>query len=171
MSQIQRRYAAVHDFFANLQIALEPIAVDELEVLVSRVESRQPESEHLVYWATGLSEVYLEGALDRARHPLTVRVRAAETPASTGPAAPTVVASPAYPRGPQPVLDPFDIGSRNLDILRQELTALDRPRLLNLIAAYDLNPAHESIDWLTDAQLVHFIVVAVDTQLPQRAKT
>jgi hypothetical protein len=150
---------------------LEFVSLATGEVLVSRVESRQPEREHLVYWATGLSNVYLEGALDRARHPLTVRVRAAETPASTGPAAPTVVVRPEYPRGPEPVLDPFEIGSRNLDILRQELTALDRPRLFNLIAAYDLNPARESIDWLTDAQLVHFIVVAVDTQLPQRAKT
>jgi len=150
---------------------LEFVSLATGEVLVSRIESRQPEREHLVYWSTGLSEVYLEGALDRARHPLTVRVRAAETPASTGPAAPEVVISHPYAYGPEPVLDPFEIGGKNLDILRQELTALDRPRLLNLIAAYDLNPAHESIDWLTDAQLVHFIVVAVDTQLPQRAKS
>jgi len=41
-------------------------------VLVSGVESRQPEREHLVYWATGLSPVYLEGALHRARAPVTV---------------------------------------------------------------------------------------------------
>jgi len=68
------------------------------------------------------------------------------------------------------VLDPFEIGARNLDVLRQELTALNRARLLNIIAAYDLNPAREDIDWMTTAQLVHFIVVAVDTQLPQRLR-
>jgi hypothetical protein len=72
--------------------------------------------------------------------------------------------------GPEPVLDPFEIGARNLDVLRQELTALNRPRLLNIINAYDLNPAREDVSWMTDHQLVHFIVVAVDIQLPQRTR-
>jgi hypothetical protein len=76
---------------------------------------------------------------------------------------------PVYP-GPEPVLDPFEIGSRNLDLLRQELTALNRPRLLNIIDAHDLNPGNENIDWMSAAQLVHFIVVAVDMQLPQRLR-
>jgi hypothetical protein len=34
--------------------------------VVGRVESTQPEREHLVYWATGLTPVFLEGALQRA---------------------------------------------------------------------------------------------------------
>jgi hypothetical protein len=140
------------------------------EVIVSGVESRQPEREHLTYWATGLSPVYLEGALHRARSPITVRVRTEPPPISDAPA-PRVVRNtrPAY-AGPEPVLDPFDIGARNLDLLRQELTALNRARLLNIIDAFDLNPAREDIDWMTTAQLVHFIVVAVDTQLPQRLR-
>src|SRR5687768_10769136 len=56
-------------------------------VLVGPVESRQPEHEHLVYWATGLTPVFLEGALHRARNPLTVHVRPAVVPASDAPAA------------------------------------------------------------------------------------
>ena len=68
------------------------------------------------------------------------------------------------------MLDPFEIGARNLDLLRQELTALNRPRLLNFIDAHDLNPANEDLTWMNPAQLVHFIVVAVDTQLPQRLR-
>ena len=138
------------------------------DVLISAVESRQPEWEHLVYWATGLTPVYLEGALHRARHPLTVHVTDPDVPLSDAPAPREVVVR--TPRAPEAVLDPFEIGGRNLDILRQELTALNRPRLLNIIAAYDLNPAGEDISWMTDAQLVHFIVVAVDTQLPQRVR-
>jgi hypothetical protein len=138
-------------------------------VLVSAVESRQPEHAHLVYWATGLTPVYLEGALHRARHPLTVRVRTEPAPLSDAPA-PREVAETAAPVRPEPVLDPFEVGARNLDILRQELSALNRPRLLNIILAYDLNPAGEDITWMSDAQLVHFIVVAVDTQLPQRIR-
>ena len=72
------------------------------------------------------------------------------------------------PPGPEPVLDPFDIAERNIDQLRQELDALNRPRLLNIIAAYDLNRPHEDLTWRSDHQLAHFIVVAVQTQLTQR---
>ena len=56
-------------------------------------------------------------------------------------------------------------GRRNLDLLRQQLGALNRPRLLNIIAAYDLNPAGEDLSWMTDSQLVTFIVTATDVQL------
>jgi len=140
------------------------------DLLVTGVESRQAEREHLAYWATGLTPVFLEGALRRARSPLTVRVRAVEVPVSTVPATRDVTVTRVMPPGPEPVLDPFDIGRRNIDQLRQELAALNRPRLLNIIAAYDLNPAGEDIGWMSDPQLVHFIVVAVETQLTQRAR-
>lgn len=144
---------------------LEFVPADGGPVLVSGVETRQPEREHLVYWATGLTPVYLEGALQRARDPITVSVRVLPTPFSNAPAPREVeVARPAAVR-PEPVLDPFEIGGRSLDVLRQELTALNRPRLLNIIDAFNLNPAGEDVHWMTDAQLVHFIVVAVDAQM------
>jgi len=150
---------------------LEFIPIDgSTDVLVSGVESRQPEHEHLTYWATGLTPIYLEGALHRARSPITVRVRSVEVPLSNAPAARAVTVTRTVPPGPEPVLDPFEIGSRSLDILRQELGALHRPRLLNIISAFDLNPASEDVSWMSDAQLAHFIVVAVDTQLMQRAR-
>ena len=41
------------------------------EVLVTGVESTQPERAHLEYWATGLTPVFLEGALARARRPVS----------------------------------------------------------------------------------------------------
>lgn len=140
------------------------------DVLVSPVESRQPEREHLEYWATGLTLVFLEGALHRARHPLTVRVRAMDVPVSDGPARRPIAINRVVPPGPEPVLNPFDVASRNIDQLRQELHALNRPRLLNIITAYDLNPGGEDVSWMTDHQLVHFIVVAVEAQLAQRAR-
>jgi hypothetical protein len=68
------------------------------------------------------------------------------------------------------VLDPFDVGGRSLDVLRQELGALNRPRLLNIIAAFELNAANEDLSWMSDAQLARFIVVAVETRLLQRAR-
>jgi len=150
---------------------LEFVSVDGRDdVLIGGVESRQPERHDLVYWANGLTPVFLEGALHRARSPVTVRVRTIETPISSEPMPRSVTTTRAMPPGPEPVLDPFDIGGRSLDVLRQELGALNRPRLLNIITAFDLNPAGESISWMTDRQLIHFIVTAVDAQMVQRQK-
>jgi hypothetical protein len=139
------------------------------ETVVGPVESRQPQREHLAYWAGGLSPVFVEGALRRAQNPLVVRTRVVEEPASDHPA-PRMVTTPAREVRPEAVLDPFEIGGRSLDILAQELRALNRPRLLNIIAAYDLNPAREDITWMSDAQLARFIVVAVEAQQIQRAR-
>jgi hypothetical protein len=138
-------------------------------VAVSPVESRQPEKEYLEYWAHGLTPVYVEGSLERALHPVVVRTRVVAPPLSDRPAAPVVTAAAPYV-GPEPVLDPFEVGQRNLDILWQELHALDRPRLLNIIAAFDLNPAGTNVAALPHEQLITFIVVAVEKQLAQRAR-
>ena len=142
---------------------LEFLPVDGGEPVISAVETTQPEHEHLVYWATGLTPVFLEGALERARHKPTVRVRVVEEAVSTAPAARAV--GPKVAQGPEAVLDPLDVGGRSLDILRQQLTALNRPRLLNIIAAFDLNPAGEDLSWMSDGQLVTFIVTATEAQL------
>jgi hypothetical protein len=148
-----------------------PLDAGRPEVVVSSVESRQPVREHLEYWAQGLGAVYAEGSLDRALHPIAVRTRIAETAASSAPAA-RIVTEPArrVSQGPEPVLDPFDIGARSLDILAQELHALNRARLLNVIAAYDLNPGGEDVAWMSDDQLARFIVVAVEVQLLNRSR-
>ena len=136
------------------------------DVLVSPIESRQPERLHLAYWATGLTQVYLEGALGRARHPLTVRVAVIDDPISDQPAARRVVMQRTIPK-PEPALDPFEVGGHSLEILRQELTALSRPRLLTIVAAYDLR-SHADVTHLSDAQLVGVIVAAVERTLSAR---
>jgi hypothetical protein len=130
------------------------------EVIVSSVESRQPEREHLVYWSTGLSPVYLEGALARARRAVTVHVRTVDAPYSSAPTPRPVTVARSARSVPEPVLDPFEIGGRSLDL----------PRLLNIIAAFDLNPSDEDPGWMSDHQLAHFIVVAVEMRLPQRTR-
>jgi hypothetical protein len=133
------------------------------DVLITPVESRQPERQHLAYWASGLSQVYMEGALHRARNPVTVRVPIVDEPVYDKPAARRVVVERGIST-PEPVLDPFEIGERNIDILRQELSALNRPRLLNIIAAFDL-AGDADVTLMTHAQLVGFIVAAVETRL------
>jgi hypothetical protein len=142
---------------------------DDGPVIVGTVESRKPESQYINYWATGVTPIYLEGALNRALNPITVRVRVPEVPVSDTPAR-RVHPVAVGPSRPEAVLDPFEIGGRSLDVLRQELGALNRPRLLNIIAAYDLNPRGEDVSWMTDAQLVTFIVTATEVQLSRAAR-
>jgi len=150
-------------------LEFEPLDSDQ-PVVVGPVESRQPEAHDLTYWASGLTRVFLEGALKRALNPLTVHVRIPKGPTSSAPAPRVRVVTPAGPTRPEAVLDPLDIGSRNLDQLRRQLGALNRPRLLNVIAAYDLNPAGEEISWMSDAQLVTFIVTATEVRLSKSAR-
>ena len=133
-------------------------------VVVGPAETRQPAFHDLTYWSTGISPVFLEGALARALRPLTVRVRVNETPVSDAPA-PRLHTVAVTSAKPEAVLNPLEVGERSLDILRQELGALNRPRLLNIIAAYDLNPGGEDVSWMTDAQLITFIVTATEVQL------
>jgi hypothetical protein len=137
----------------------------EEKVFVTPIESRQPEREHLVYWATGLTPVYLEGALRRARTPPPVRALPVERAASTAPAPRLSPPSTVVRLKPEAVLDPFNVGSRSLDLLRQQLTALNRPRLLNIIEAHDLNPAAQDLSPLSDVRLIGLIVAQVEARL------
>jgi hypothetical protein len=139
------------------------------DVLVSSVETTQPDREKLEYWAAGLTQVYVDGALARAHRPTVVRTQTVELPASDEPA-PRIVSTPPreLPTLPDAVLDPFHVGARSLDILKQELTAFDRARLVNIINAYDLNPGGEDLTPLSNRQLITFIVTAVDVQMKVR---
>src|SRR4051812_27046835 len=122
------------------------------DVLVSPIESRQPERQHLAYWATGLTQVYLEGALRRARQPVVVRVPVIDEPISDQPASRRVMVHRVTPN-PDPVLDPFEVGGHSPQVLRQELPALNPPRLLNIISAYVLGGSAD-LSSMSDAQLV-----------------
>ena len=146
---------------------LEFVPVDGGKVVVSAVESRQPERNFLEYWAQGLTPVYAEGSLDRALHPITVRTRPVELPASDAPAR-RLVKVPYT--GPRPILDPFEVGERSLDILAQELGALGRARLLHIIAGYNLGSLGIDASLMTDAELIACIVRRVETRLQEATR-
>lgn len=90
-------------------------------------ESEQPNRDDLMYWAQGLTYVYLEGALERALHPMGEHVIG-------GPAS---VESSARPVA---VLDPYSVYRQGDDVLRRQLLALSREQLNAVIAQYDLGP-------------------------------
>jgi hypothetical protein len=125
----------------------------------SRRETTQPSRESLMYWATGLTPVYLKGALDRAlegppRRPVARNV----APLFEGPA-PEVEPAPAPPAGPHPILDPFDVYAQGEQLLVRQLDALDLQRLRDIAVAYEIRGAAQAAT-ATRAELTTAIVAA-----------
>lgn len=140
---------------------IEFVPDDGSEVLRSQRETRQSDRDALLYWATGLTQVYLEGALERTLEPVRpARPAFYAKPAFDGPA-PDPWAPPA-PAAPPAVLDPFSVYAKGEDLLRQELNALSEWHLRNILSAYALADVHApEIQRLTRPELAERIVQAV----------
>jgi hypothetical protein len=65
---------------------IEFTPLDGAQPIRSARETTQPNRADAVYWATGLGVVFLEGALNRALHPLTVEAEPVARPAFDRPA-------------------------------------------------------------------------------------
>lgn len=142
-------------------------------VLRSRRETTQPSLEDLQYWATGLSDVYLEGSLARSLTPPLRRESPADTrPAYDGPAPDIVEAAPAVADyQPRAVLDPFAAYAQGEDVLRRGLGALDAEHLVSIVKAYGLSGEPNSVlDRLSAPALVHLIVDAVRSAVSASAR-
>lgn len=128
-------------------------------------ETTQPNRVDTEYWATGLTAVYLEGALQRALHPLTRRAATIAEPAFDGPA-PHAVAPPAVSRAraaeARAIVDPYSLYEKGETLLRSELTALSAWHLVNIIEAYELSDESvAALNRLPASALVELIVSAV----------
>lgn len=109
----------------------------------SQRESTQPSRRSLVYWATGLTPVYLKGALERAQfepapQPPPHRV----APLFDGPAAGREPARSPLVSTPHAILDPFEVYAQGEDILIRQLDALDTARLRDIVRAFELMSAN-----------------------------
>ena len=130
--------------------------IETRKVVRSTRETTQPNFTDLKYWATGLTEVYLEGALDRTlRAP---RVRESEPvppPVFDGPAERT----PSRRTYPDAILDPFSVYEKSPELLVNELTALRARHLRQIITEYDLaEPSDVPLESLTEPELGSLIV-------------
>lgn len=122
-------------------------------------ETTQSNREDLSYWASGLSEEYLESALERALEPPITRSEPEILPPQLPPPESTVRPSVTAPRA---VLDPFAVYAQGEDILRKELHALSADHLRGIIRAYDLDDAQgETPSTQTEPELISRIVNAV----------
>ena len=129
-------------------------------VVRSARETTQPTRDDVMYWATGLTRVYLEGALVRALEPVRrlEPLRVDVAPAFDGPA----------PRGepvditwtPRAVLDPFEVYAQGERVLRQELSALDIDHLHAIVEAHRLDGGAGAVS-RNPQVLVEYIVAEV----------
>ena len=130
----------------------------------SRRESTQPSRESLIYWATGLTPVYLRGALERARfEPAPQPPPRRVAPLFDGPApGPEPVKSPQAPIIPHAILDPFDVYVQGEDILIRQLDALDTAHLRDIVRAHELMSANDA-ETATRLDLATAIITAART--------
>jgi hypothetical protein len=128
-------------------------------------ETTQPNHADLVYWATGISKVFLEGALRRAMTPAPhVVVRTPAPPAFDGPAGEVDViadVAEAVAAPVEPVLDPFVAYARGEVFLRRRLDALDAWHLRTIAIANRFVTTPAALDRLTKPELVELIVESV----------
>lgn len=127
------------------------------EVLRSQRETTQPNHADSVYWATGLTPVYLEGALERI---LNAPAHRAPDPVS-----PPFFDGPAPRTRPvmsnrEPILDPFSVYQKSPELLAQELTALRGRHLRQIIRDFNL-AEDEALETLTEPELGALIMQRV----------
>ena len=121
-------------------------------------ETTQPNRVDLAYWATGLTVVYLQGALGRALKP-----HARPTPRPVGPPAydspaPDVLPAPAA----ESILNPFSVYRKGEALLRRQLAAFSVWHLVNIVRAYELSDAGtEDLNRMSSSELVDLIVTQV----------
>jgi len=97
---------------------------DGVRTVSTPQESEQPNRDDLVYWAQGLTLVYLQGALERALRPES---RPLDIPLSIEPSV-----------RPAAVLDPYAVLRQGEGVLRGQLLALSRDQLNAVIEQFDL---------------------------------
>jgi hypothetical protein len=148
-----------------------PVGEDGI-VLRSGRETTQPNRQNAEYWATGLTPVYLKGALHRALTPLPPRVQPPELkPAYDGPA--PYFAEPDVPvaKARDSILDPFSVYQKGELMLRGQLMALSAWHLANIAEAYALVDQGVDPTRLSQSELVELIVSAVKRRKGQPAST
>jgi len=140
----------------------------ELETPIrSPRETTQPNHADAVYWANGLTSVYLEGALNRALNPIVLKEPPSSSPYFEAPA-PEISRRSSRLTG-SAVLNPFSVYEKSATVLEQELRALSAWHLVNIIVAYRLTDEPvEVLNALSTASLIERIMIAVREQTLHR---
>jgi hypothetical protein len=138
---------------------LEFLPLEDGKPIRSGRETTQPNRTDTEYWATGLTTVYLEGALARALRPLVRPApRKVAPPVFDGPAPNIAEVDP----NADSMLNPFAVYRRGEVMLRKRLAALSGWHLVNIIRDHHLSDADQSVlDATPHEALVELIVKGV----------
>ena len=142
---------------------LEFIDMATGHALRSGRETTQPNRVDTIYWATGLTPVYLEGALQRALHPLVrPAARPPIEPAFDGPAPDSLAEPPPV----DSILNPFSVYRKGEALLRRQLSAFSVWHLVNIILDYRLSDLPEAtLNAMRAEDLIERIVTAVRNEV------
>jgi hypothetical protein len=116
-------------------IEFEP-ARSAKEALRTGRESVQPNRDDLMYWAQGLTQTYLEGALDRALYAEQLANRHLDVGRRARIEEASAQMLPNEPVAPRAVLNPYDVYLQGEDILVRQLAAMSEERLREIAVAY-----------------------------------
>jgi len=146
---------------------IEFIPLGDGDPIRSARETTQPNRQDTAYWATGLTPVYLQGALRRTQRP-TVRpiARQVAPPHFDGPA------EPFFAEGGhgEAVLDPFSVYLKGEALLRRQLAAFAGWHLVNILLKYELTDEDPALLGRREpAELVEMIMDGVRRQPARRA--
>jgi hypothetical protein len=138
---------------------IEFVPVNGSKAIRTGRETTQPNRTGALYWASGLTSVYLEGALVRALKPFLPQPPAMKAaPAFEGPA-------PGSAPVPPIVLNPLSVYEKGESLLRGQLGALAPRHLVNIIQAFGFSRETPAALLTTPAEvLVELIVTAVRQQ-------
>lgn len=121
-------------------------------------ETTQPNRADTIYWATGLTPVYLEGALERALKPLTRPLARPIAPPAFDEPARDILTPPAA----ESILNPFSVYKKGEALLRRQLSAFSTWHLVNIVRANALSDlGNEELDQMSSAELIELIVTTV----------
>jgi hypothetical protein len=148
---------------------IEFLPADGGAPLRSPRETTQPNRQDTEYWATGLGDVYLEGALRRALAPPRV---APVRPVPESAIGPPVFDGPADDLLPAPptvesILNPFSVYRKGEPLLRRQLAALSPWHLANIAIAYRLSDQDAAtLNRMPGNALIEIIVAGVQQPRP-----
>jgi hypothetical protein len=130
-------------------------------------ETTQPNRADTEYWATGVSAVYLDGALHRAlAKPIEIETLPREPAIFRGPAPSPTVPADSHAVA---VLDPFSVYGKGEALLRKQLNALSTWHLVNIVVTYELSDdTTNTLNSLPAGALVDIIVAGVRREIEPR---
>jgi hypothetical protein len=147
---------------------IEFVPLDGGAPIRSRRETTQPNRTDTEYWATGLTDVYLEGALRRALEPpVSVPTPPPQPSVFAGPAPSTLPTSADV--APTSILDPFSVYEKGEALLRKQLAALSAWHLVNIAREYELTELPvATLNTMAAAELIELIVAGVRAETGRR---